>query len=219
MIAREFPAFLDSFNNYAFPIQRADAIRYFILYYYGGIYMDMDTLCNQTIPMQQVENDASEHIAVFKSTEPTGITNDFMISSKGHPALGMAVSSLPAFYSLTRSWAESLPYVNIMLSSGPLFLSLVIKDYLLQQPYLPSPAIKVIKPPNLNGYITDLESSTWHRRDAQIFMWLGTRPWIWFVLGGVGVFIGLNLMNSLLLFSYWAFNQRLGSVLRWFQAK
>lgn len=207
-LAKEYSWFVDSWNNYAFPIQRADAIRYFVLHHFGGIYLDMDTQCNQTFPMQEVENDTSEHIAVFKSTSPTGVTNDLMIASARHPAFTMAVAQLPYYYAWTRPWAEYGPYINIMLSSGPLFISLVVKDYLLQQATLPSATVQVISPPNLDGYITDLESSTWHRADAQTLMWLGTRPWTWFTMGAIGTFFGLCLINYLLLAFYGFFARR-----------
>ncbi|KAM3454212.1 hypothetical protein NHJ13051_007109 [Beauveria bassiana] len=201
-LAKEYSWFVDSWNNYAFPIQRADAIRYFVLHHFGGIYLDMDTQCNQTFPMQEVENDSDDDVAVFKSTMPTGVTNDLMIASARHPAFTMAIAQLPYYYAVTRPWAEYGPYINIMLSSGPLFLSLVVKDYLLQKTTLPSPSVKVISPPNLDGYITDLESSTWHRADAQTLMWLGTRPWTWFTMGAIGTFFGLCIVNYLLLALY-----------------
>lgn len=41
-IATHYPWFLDTFEHYPYPIQRADAIRYFILSHLGGIYIDMD---------------------------------------------------------------------------------------------------------------------------------------------------------------------------------
>ena len=41
-IATEYPWFLATFDNYSQPIQRADAIRYFVLSHYGGIYIDLD---------------------------------------------------------------------------------------------------------------------------------------------------------------------------------
>lgn len=34
--------FLPTFLEYKFDIQRADAIRYFVLHKYGGVYMDLD---------------------------------------------------------------------------------------------------------------------------------------------------------------------------------
>ena len=42
LIATEYPWFLTTFDNYTQPIQRADAIRYFVLSHYGGIYIDLD---------------------------------------------------------------------------------------------------------------------------------------------------------------------------------
>jgi hypothetical protein len=42
LIAGEFAWFLEAFDNYAMNIQRADSMRYFILYKYGGVYADLD---------------------------------------------------------------------------------------------------------------------------------------------------------------------------------
>lgn len=42
LIATEYPWFLSDFDNYTHPIQRADAIRYFVLAHFGGIYIDLD---------------------------------------------------------------------------------------------------------------------------------------------------------------------------------
>lgn len=42
LIGTEYPWFLTDFDNYTHPIQRADAIRYFVLAHFGGIYIDLD---------------------------------------------------------------------------------------------------------------------------------------------------------------------------------
>lgn len=213
LIASEYPWFLDSWDNYAFPIQRADAIRYFVLYHFGGIYFDMDTLCsNESFPLEQFESADSPHHALYKSTLPTGVTNDFMVASARHPVYASTISKLPTFYMLTRFWARLLPYVNIMLSSGPLFLTLVVKDYLLEQPSLPSPAIQVINATELAPYFTDLESSTWHRADAHALMWLGVRPWTWYTLGAIGFVIGICIVNYMMLSAFHAIRRRIPSV-------
>lgn len=44
-IAKEYPWFLDTFDGYKYPIQRADSIRYFVLAHYGGTYIDLDDVC------------------------------------------------------------------------------------------------------------------------------------------------------------------------------
>ena len=41
-IAKEYSWFLDTYDGYPYPIQRADALRYFAVYHYGGVYADMD---------------------------------------------------------------------------------------------------------------------------------------------------------------------------------
>lgn len=41
-IANEYPWFLETFDGYPYPIQRADTIRYFVLHHFGGIYIDLD---------------------------------------------------------------------------------------------------------------------------------------------------------------------------------
>ena len=48
-IAAEYPWFLDTFDGYTYPIQRADSIRYFVLAHYGGTYIDLDDVGNSPI--------------------------------------------------------------------------------------------------------------------------------------------------------------------------
>ena len=190
---------MDVWDNYTFPIQRADSLRYFALYHYGGIYLDMDTWCNETLPIHELESDTGKDYTLFKSTLPTGVTNDLMITSAKHPVYAAAIAALPAFNSITRVWAGWQPYCAIMISAGPMFLTLVVKDYLLEQPSLPSPTIGVINSTQLKSYITDLESSTWHRADAKVLMWIGNRPWTWFSMGAMGLFAGLYIFNLVLM--------------------
>jgi mannosyltransferase OCH1-like enzyme len=42
-----FPEHLDMYKKYTYNVQRCDAVRYFILYRYGGLYADMDYYCNK----------------------------------------------------------------------------------------------------------------------------------------------------------------------------
>lgn len=192
-LVAEYPWFVDSWDNYPFPIQRADSLRYFVLYHYGGLYLDMDTFCNKSIPIQQF--DPSVPNAIFQSTLPTGVTNDFMMASARHPAFERLITKLPLYFDRTWWWGRLQPYCNIMIAAGPMFVTLVLMGFLLEQPSLPSPLIQVIEPPELMPFITDLQSSTWHGSDAQALMWLGVRPWSWYALGVVGLVIGLWLVN------------------------
>jgi mannosyltransferase OCH1-like enzyme len=43
-----YPQFKDTYWSYQYDIQRADAIRYLIIYHYGGVYADLDFECLQS---------------------------------------------------------------------------------------------------------------------------------------------------------------------------
>lgn len=169
----------------------------------------MDTWCNSSFPLERIEatpEDTSEgamHRALFKSTLPTGITNDFMIASARHPAYESAIAQLPLYNALTHFWARWQPYAVIMISAGPMFLTMVVKDYLQTPPYaMHARTIGVINATELAPFITDLESGTWHQADAKALMWIGTRPWTWFGMGAIGLIAGLFVVNRLLTWCY-----------------
>ena len=193
-----YPSFLGTWDAYAFPIQRADAFRYFVLHHYGGIYLDMDTWCNQTIPIHEIEPHAGAHYALFKSTVPTGVTNDFMMTTAHHPIYASAIAKLPIIHATTRTWARWQPYCTIMISAGPMFLTLILEQFMLAQASLPLPTVGVINATQLAPYITDLESGTWHRSDARMLMWIGQRPWTWFIMGAMGLAASLFIFNRIL---------------------
>jgi len=44
-IETEYPWFLHTYDHYRYPVQRVDAVRYFLMLHYGGIYMDFDNVC------------------------------------------------------------------------------------------------------------------------------------------------------------------------------
>ncbi|KAJ6126330.1 hypothetical protein N7523_001942 [Penicillium sp. IBT 18751x] len=199
-LVNHYPWFVDAWDNYAFPIQRADSIRYFVLYHYGGIYLDMDTWCNQTLPIDKVGSGKLHDYALFKSTLPTGVTNDLLVTSARHPVYAAAITQLPSFNAITRAWARLQPHCAIMISAGPMFLTMAVKNYLLERSSLPSKAVGVVNATELAPFITDLESSTWHRADTTVLIWLGDRPWTWFSFGTIGLVVGLVLFNRLLMF-------------------
>ena len=48
-VAAHFPWFLPVYNAYPKEIYRADAVRYFFLYFHGGLYADMDVECLKSL--------------------------------------------------------------------------------------------------------------------------------------------------------------------------
>lgn len=158
----------------------------------------MDTICNETIPLHLIEADGTPHHAVFKSTTPTGVSNDLLITSSHHPLFAAAIAKLLYFNDITHFWARFQPHVAVMMSAGPLFLTLTIKNYLLEQPSLPSSTVSVVNATELAPYITDLEDRSWHKGDTKTLMWIGDRPWVWFLLGAIGLVAGVYVLNYLM---------------------
>lgn len=87
-IAQHYPAYLANFDSYPYTIQKADALRYFILHHYGGVYMDLDVGCRRDF------DELRQFAAVFPKTDPWGVSNDMMMSSPKHPFLQQIIDNL-----------------------------------------------------------------------------------------------------------------------------
>ncbi|EMD40785.1 glycosyltransferase family 32 protein [Gelatoporia subvermispora B] len=167
-IAEEYPWFLDTFDGYTYPIQRADAIRYFILYHYGGIYMDLDIGCLQRMDPLLV------YPVILAKTIPVGVSNDLIFAEKGHPFMAQTIHNLIAF---DYSWV--LNYPTVMFSTGPMFLSAQYGYYTSTHPPMPDlPGGEVrVLPKSLYGknakpgeaphsFFSHFYGSSWHADDA-----------------------------------------------------
>lgn len=112
-IKTHYPWFLNTYNSYPYAIQRADAIRYFHLFHYGGIYVDLDISCAKDF--NQIRNVP----AWIPKTDPIGFSNDAMGSIPKHPFFKQVIEALTP-------WNINLitNYPTVMISTGPLFLSI-----------------------------------------------------------------------------------------------
>ncbi|MEI8349919.1 MAG: glycosyltransferase [Candidatus Omnitrophota bacterium] len=84
-IKRYYPWFLRIYDRYKKNICRVDAVRYFILYHYGGVYVDLDFEC-----LKNIEPLLDNHGLVFgrmgeDSAFSHSIPNAFMASAKRNP--------------------------------------------------------------------------------------------------------------------------------------
>lgn len=86
-IADKFAWFLPTFDGYKRNINRADAVRYFFLYYHGGVYADMDFECLKPIdPLLAANRDASVILGRMEIKDRRhSIPNAIMISKPRDP--------------------------------------------------------------------------------------------------------------------------------------
>lgn len=161
-IKEHYSWFLPTFDSYPYNIMRADAIRYFILYHYGGVYIDLDNGCNQRLdPLLTLP-------AFFRKTDPTGVSNDVMGSIPKHDFFKKIIDNLQKF---NRNWL--LSYITIMYSTGPLFVSVLWKQY-MRSNIQPGHGVRILRPesrqPLHTIFFYDVEGSSWHNADAQFML-------------------------------------------------
>ncbi|ODV87229.1 glycosyltransferase family 32 protein [[Candida] arabinofermentans NRRL YB-2248] len=174
-IAEEYPWFLKTFDTYQYPIERADAIRYFVLSHFGGIYIDLDDGCARKLdPLLTVP-------AFVRKTIPTGISNDVMGSVPKHPFFSKAIDSLNKY---NNNWF--VPYITIMYSTGPLFLSVIWKQY--KRWGVPAAgAVRILLPQDYksgdNPFFEISKGSSWHMDDAK-FLFMLSNHIVLAVIGG-----------------------------------
>jgi len=210
-IAQNYHWFLDTFDSYPYAIQRADAIRYFVLHHYGGVYMDLDIGCLRRLDPLLI------FPVILPRTIPVGVSNDLMFAEKEHPFMAQTIHNLITF---DHNWI--LNYPTVMFSTGPMFLSAQYGLYTSSHPFTPGqPGGEVrILPKSLYGknirpeeaphsFFSHFYGSSWHSDDAAFIGFLG--HW-----GKALLWVGLVvLIVSLIKLGYSSTKQRhhgLGSV-------
>lgn len=121
LIRRHARAFLGCYDSYPHPIQRADAVRYFILDRYGGLYVDLDFECLRPIdPLVAgrdcvLSEESREHSHRFGRERI--VSNAWMAAEPGHPFFRQVIERLPEFA------ARPDPVQPVLTTTGPFMLS------------------------------------------------------------------------------------------------
>ena len=122
-IKLKYPEFLELFDSYKYNIQRVDMIRYFILKDFGGIYSDLDLYPTENLDKWFQDN--NEVYLVFSGNVYGCITNSFMASKKRAPFWDEILKNLHNKV----PWFCIIKHLEIMYSTGPMFVTNVAKKY------------------------------------------------------------------------------------------
>jgi mannosyltransferase OCH1-like enzyme len=184
-------------------IQRADALRYFLLYHYGGVYLDLDLAPYQPLtPLLQLP-------AFACLTIPTGISNDALGSIPRHPFYKFVTESLVAY---NRNWGSG--YISVMYSTGSLFFSALWVQYLsgLGEDADMMDRVKVLVREggggDSYGFFKNVQGGSWHGWDVEVIFWMGRH---WIVVTVIGFVIGFGVTGMV-----WWIGRTLG---RWWLAR
>jgi len=146
-VKKYFPDFYETFKNFPYEIQKADAIRYMFLYVKGGIYMDLDHYLKKSL-----EKLITNKITFMEYESVNGImfTNSFIISPKRHPFWLKVIREMKKpvpFYCIIKSQI-------VYESTGPYMLSRVIRKQNVDK--------KKLKMKKMKKYLGQLEGQSWH---------------------------------------------------------
>jgi mannosyltransferase OCH1-like enzyme len=177
-IKEHFNFFLPIYDGYQYNVQRADSIRYFILYHYGGVYSDIDLEPYKCIESLLVRCD-SKNCVLYRSPNSDKITNDFMICK-------------PRCFFWKKIFKEmiinhDLDYISkhltVMYSTGPLLLDYIYNRcklrknyiYIINAKYINNCDVSEEKPArNDEAYLIRWEGNTWHATDSSIINFIYT---------------------------------------------
>jgi inositol phosphorylceramide mannosyltransferase catalytic subunit len=166
-IKQKYSWFYSTFTSYYYPIQKADAIRYFVLHEFGGIYMDLDIGCSG-VSLEPLLN----YPLIIPKTKPIGYSNDLLMSIPKHPFMSRLIRQLSNW----NHWYVT-PYLTVFFSTGPMFLN--IQFFLAgENVYVLSPLL--YSEGSLKMF-THHQGSSWHSWDAALVKFLFAKK-IWILI-------------------------------------
>lgn len=141
LIKNYYPWFLEQYDNYEHGIQRADAVRYFILHKYGGIYSDLDIQpkidLNNDKFLKLYEMYENDDICLTQTKSSNlmakqNYTNCFMMSKKECDFWPVVWERLKNPFK-NKGWKKALAwsshYFQVLFTTGPGIISDSVVDY------------------------------------------------------------------------------------------
>ena len=194
-----FPKYLNMYDEFEYPIQRADFIRPLWLYIHGGIYMDLDYEVLK--PFDSLFDQEAKLYLIKSNNSRKSLTNSFMASQpKCEFWLELAEEIYRRHHEGIEIWAFG-KHLKVMMSTGPGVLTEVIKE--TKTPYMVLPAklvnnisVKDFKnmpsKDEVDYYIYNLEGCSWGSWDTQLYNWC-FQNYIWIIIIVVFIIIFLFL--------------------------
>ncbi len=172
LITKKYPFFLEHYNNYKYPIQKVDAIRAFILYEYGGVYMDMDINCFREF---DIFTEDKIYLVQEINAIPYSFNNFLMASPKKHKFWLTVFDKFKENYN--SFWFFKT--MHVLQSTGPGLLDTAYYAYKNKNYFIILPN-ELFNPCNVCGncldtsniYIQHNSNNTWTTRYDQVYLML-----------------------------------------------
>lgn len=203
LIRDHYPWFLEQFDAYPHPIQRADAVRYFILHKYGGVYSDLDIQPKANFTaFYRLYQHAELALPSTKTGNAFGgqnFSNCFMMSAPNCAFWPVVWEHLKAPFRNTKWWKPLLGrahYFKVLFTTGPGIICDAASEYSGEIVALPAaliqPGLESDKPPvsRPESVVELLRGESWQQGDATFWRTCGTAMnYASWVLLGVCIFL------------------------------
>lgn len=147
--------FMPTYRSYENNIEKADVARYFIIFHYGGIYMDLDMEC--VSDFKTIFSLAKKEFSIIIGEGlGGGLTNSFFGATKNHPFIKKLCLSLGHYFHIPK---EVSAYWSIISGTGPLFVTRIYYDYPCRNEFF-------ITPHNIHSeiHLIHHHAGSWHTK-------------------------------------------------------
>ncbi|KFY45886.1 hypothetical protein V494_00716 [Pseudogymnoascus sp. VKM F-4513 (FW-928)] len=162
-LAKEYSWFLPTYDNFKYPVQKVDALRYFAIRHFGGIYIDLDNGCTASL----------EPLRYYPAWATDGgcgaLSNNILGGEPNHPYWVLMTESIIPY-----AWNYPLPYITISYATGQWFETEIWEKYHRQLPK-DKPVLTRILMDGRPGaspwvFFTQARGGNW---DNLLFKWIG----------------------------------------------
>ena len=180
LIKHFYKEHIELYKNYKYNIQRCDVVRYFFLHRYGGLYADMDYVCNR--PMTEAFDTYTKNLYLVQTPNTINkevmVSNSFMYSKPQHPFWRTFFLELEKCKNVPYYYSK---HVEIMCTTGPLILNRVFNIYKTRYilGYLPYELFHpyglntdIISFNNTDVYAFHLGKGSWESNDSKILIFI-----------------------------------------------
>lgn len=124
LIRASYPWFLPTYDAYKHEIERVDAVRYFMLYTYGGIYIDLDMECLKPLDDLLSGSELYFSLEAGPVIENQVLSNAFMASEPGNRFFQHLMTHLESFRT------SDITFRDVFNNTGP---DMLTRQYLLHR--------------------------------------------------------------------------------------
>jgi len=163
---KEYPWFLPTYKRFKFPVQKIDALRYFLMRHYGGIYIDLDNGCLTDL----------EPLRGYPAWTTDGghgaLSNNILGVEPNHLYWIAMTDSI-----ISHAWNYPLPYLTISYATGQWFLTKTWEEYHKNLPLSEQVLTRVLMDGREGAprwvFFNHTRGGTWDNWDNRMFPWIG----------------------------------------------